>query len=695
MLTNALESRMRNLFILIPLFTTLLSLTTASQVEGSTGMDLLIVGPVCDERFTEIRHLDMTYTFDAPPTVKAWEKRAKYVREQILTGAGLLPMPEKTPLNAKVFGCIEREGYTVEKVYFESFPGFYITGNLYRPRGKKGPFPAILNPHGHATRGRLENSENYSAPARCINFAKQGYVAFSHDMAGYNDSWQLVHRQDLLGEREHLWGISMGGLQLWNSIRAIDFLISLPDVDKDRIACTGESGGGTQTFLLTAVDDRVRFAAPVNMISSTMQGGCPCENPPLVRLDTNNMEIGALAAPRPLLLVSATGDWTAKTPEVEFPAIRSVYRLLGVDDRVACVQMDAPHNYNKDSREAVYAWFGRWILGDSEAGSFKERPFQAETDEDLLVFASKPRPSNALDAAGIIGSRIAASERQLEAMRPTDGASLKRFREAYGPALHHSLAVELPNPADIEVEDRGTAALDDCSVRRLVIGRRGRGDGIPALLFAPSKASGDSPATLVVHSEGKAALFADGKPGSLLRELLGRGHAVLAIDCFNTGEHIGPPESADRTTRYKFFATYNRTDAAERVQDILTAASYLRSGHKSVNLIGMGDAGLWCLLARAFAPEIEATVVDAAGFDSADDRSFLERLFVPCLRRAGDLRTVGALIAPGKLLVHNTRGRFKTDWIEDAYQAAGAPSALQVRGTRAPDEAVIAWLTRD
>lgn len=674
---------------------TLVILLIFAAVEGSSDMNPLSAGPINDRRFTEIRHLDMTYAFTAPLTKQAWEERAKCLREQILTGAGLLPMPRKMPLNARIFERIEHDDYSVEKVYFESCPGFYVTGNLYRPVGRKGPFPAVLNPHGHWATGRLANEELGSIPARCINFAKQGYIAFSYDMVGYNDSSQLRHREDLLGEREHLWGISVGGLQLWNSIRAVDFLLSLPDVDEKRIACTGESGGGTQTFLLTAVDDRIRFAAPVNMISSTMQGGCVCENPPLIRLDTNNMEIGAVAAPRPLLLVSATGDWTVKTPTVEFPAIRSVYELLGAADRVAYVQMDAPHNYNKASREAVYGWFGRWVLGDANPEHFKERPFQAEKNEDLLVFARESRPSNALDASGFAESRISASEKQLASMKPSDRASLDAFRETYGPALRHALAVEMPRQDDLVVtrldgSDRSDGSdLSDCTTETLLIGRRGKDDAIPAVRFTPKGKI--TAGVLVVHAAGKNALMVNGKPGPLLSGLLRNGHEVLAIDCFNTGEHIGPPESADRLTRYKFFDTYNRTDTANRVQDILTALAYLQ-GRPKVNLIGIGDAGPWCLLARAFAPGVDRTVIDASGLDTADDNAFMKKLYVPCLRRAGDFRTAAALIAPGKLFIHNTRGRFQTDWTESVYRAADVPSALSVRGTKASDGAISAWL---
>src|SRR5690606_37701194 len=149
-------------------------------------------------------------------------------------------------------------------------------------------------------------------PARHITFARMGIVAFSYDMIGYNDSMQFEHNWG--GEKEKLWGLHPFAMQLWSSIRAVDFLSELPDVDPERIAATGASGGGTQTFSLMAVDPRIKVAAPVNMISSTMQGGCLCENAPIIRLNNSNMEIGALMAPRPLLLVSATGDWTRETP---------------------------------------------------------------------------------------------------------------------------------------------------------------------------------------------------------------------------------------------------------------------------------------------------------------------------------------------------------------------------------------------
>ncbi|MEJ7605476.1 MAG: hypothetical protein WKF37_04245 [Bryobacteraceae bacterium] len=173
-----------------------------------------------------------------------------------------------------------------------------------------------------------------------------------YDMIGYNDTMQIPHAFD--GAREQLWSFGPLGFQTWNSIRALDFLQSLADVDPERLIVTGESGGGTQTFLLSAVDDRPKWSAPVNMISLIMQGGSPCENAPGLRVGTNNVEIAALTAPKPMLMVSATGDWTKNTPKEEFPAMKAIYELYDRSAYVETILIDAPHNYNRSSREAVY-----------------------------------------------------------------------------------------------------------------------------------------------------------------------------------------------------------------------------------------------------------------------------------------------------------------------------------------------------
>ena len=189
------------------------------------------------------------------------------------------------------------------------------------------------------------------------------------------------------GARESLWGLSLAGLQLWNSIRALDFLETLPYVRRDALGATGASGGGTQTFLLAAVDERVAAAAPVNMISLHMQGGCLCENIPGLRLDTTNVEIASTIAPRPLLMVSATGDWTKNTMELEYPAVRAVYRLFDADDRVhGRARSMRRTTTTATSREAMYAWMARWLQGASRDVARAERNFTPDPLPDTLVF---------------------------------------------------------------------------------------------------------------------------------------------------------------------------------------------------------------------------------------------------------------------------------------------------------------------
>ena len=303
-----------------------------------------------DERFASKRHTDSVFRMPNYASVSDWEAFAADLRKKILISSGLWPLPESKPLNPRIFDRIDYDDYSVEKFHFEAHPGFLVTGNLYRPVGE-GPFPAVLMPHGHWEKGRLENSDTVSVPARGITLARMGMVALSVDMLGYHDSLQFTHRWST--RKEKLWGIHPFALQLWSNIRALDFLQELSFVDGDTIGCTGASGGATQTFALMAVDSRVKAAAPVNMISSTMQGGCVCENAPLIRLNNSNMEIGALMAPRPLLLVSATGDWTRETPRVEYPAIRSVFALYNAENRIENHHVKAGHNYNQESREST------------------------------------------------------------------------------------------------------------------------------------------------------------------------------------------------------------------------------------------------------------------------------------------------------------------------------------------------------
>ncbi len=616
-------------------------------------------------RDMRLLHMDETKTpFRMPvyPTEEAWQQRAKELKIEILVAAGLWPHPPRTALHAHIFGKIQHPGYSVEKVYFESYPGFFVTGNLYRPVGKTPPFPAVLTPHGHWKHGRLENSERASVPGRCINLARQGYVVFSYDMVGYVDSKQVTHHfaRDSLSQA---YGINLLELQLWDSFRSLDFLESLPDVDTTRIGCTGASGGGTQTFLLTAVDPppRVRVTAPVNMVSAHFQGGCLCENSPGLRLGTFNVEFAAMAAPRPLLLVANTHDWTKNTLWEEFPAIRKIYRLFGAEDHLKYVQFDFPHNYNKASREAVYAWFGRWILRKSHTTGLKERSFTMEPRKNLLVFPDKNPPGDLTEAKLKLHLRRMACN-LLEANWPKNAAELARFRKLYGTAYQTVLAAG--KPEKVEMHTAGVEKIGDFSMQKLLISRKDQFDWVPALFLKP----GQSPSrvVLVVSGRGKAVLFQphSGRLKSWAATLLKQGCALLAIDIFKVDEQVLPPgtETA-RNEKFKFFTTFNRTTTQEQVQDVLTALAFARTQSKgsSLDVLGLDSGGAVALLTAGLSQGLGKILIDAR-FLATERDSLLLKYFVPGLGRIGDFQTAASLSSCRNLQLFCPT---KSDWFDE------------------------------
>ncbi len=604
---------------------------------------------VKDQRAKTAKETNTVFTMPEFTSKESWEKMSALLRRRILLSSGLWPLHEKTPLNAQVFDRVEREEYTVEKVHFEAFPGYLVTGNLYRPKGA-GPFPAVVCPHGHWPKGRLENTEMGVIPARSITLAKLGAVTFTYDMVGYVDSVQFPHNWG--GDAEKLWGIHPFALQLWASIRAVDFVSSLEGVDPERIGCTGASGGGTQTFALTAVDERVKVSAPVNMISCSMQGGCLCENAPLIRMDNSNMEIGAMMAPRPLLMVSATGDWTRETPRVEYPAIRSIYRLYGAEDHVASVQVDAGHNYNQASREAMYRFFAKWLLGRTDCDNYTEPPFEIEEEAKLRVFPDGKAPAGYPDHKTLLQNLRQA---RLEKAEKT----LAENKALFDTALADVLGAALPAANDLQCERTFREAREGYVAEGWILHRAGAGDAVPALFYHGTDAAAQD-AVLVAHGEGKAALAApDGSgPGALVAGLLAQGKAVLCIDPFLTGEFHGPRGLTKRLRVGKFMDTFQPTDEGYRVQDILTGVRFLlarRDLSGTVDVMGLGEAGVSALFAGAIAKlPGSMTVVDWNQFDASSDAAWVERHYVPCIRAIGDVKTALAALDPGLVFGMNS-----------------------------------------
>ncbi len=558
--------------------------------------------PAQDARNTDLPNTDTHFKPVVYRDLAGWEARREHLRRQILSAAGLMPLFPKSDLHARIFGRITHPDYTVEKVLLETLPGYYLGGNLYRPAkaAPAGGFPAVISPHGHWTYGRLENTRIASVPARCISLARQGYVVFTYDMVGYVDTLQTPHE---FGDKplEQLWGFGPFGLQLWNSIRSVDFLESLPDVNKHKIGATGASGGATQTMMIDAVDDRIQYGAPANMVSFIMQGGSLCENAPNLRLGTNNVEIASIMAPKPMLMTAATEDWTRHMMREEYPAVRAIYDLYGKRGNVEALLLDAPHNYNQENREAMYAFFGKHVLGIADASKLEEQYFEAEPLENVLVLHGRALPKNALSFEQIFAEWVRMAQAQT-------GDERER--------LTYALGAEWPKT----VASRQNG-------EHIWLGRPGKGDRIPGIWI-----EGKGTPALVVDAEGAQA--ARRRPE--LAELLRAGRPVLLIDAFQTGSATAP-----RDRNVKMFLTFNRTDDANRVQDILTALAWLHTPHTT--LIGTGKAAVWCTFAAAVAGEPVELEADLGQF-TGTDQDFINQFFVPGIQRAGGLQAALALV---------------------------------------------------
>jgi hypothetical protein len=358
--------------------------------------------PMKEPRLTEEQGRSQLEAFAKTWHTRAqWEARAKNIRECILREAHLAPLPARCPLKPIIWGKQVLRGYTVENVEFESLPGFFVTGNLYRPLSEKGPLPVVLCPHGHSKLGRLDPA----TITRAATLAKMGAVAFAYDMVGYNDSSQVTHKDD-----------NVLTLQLWDSMRVLDFVTSLPGIDAKRIGCSGESGGGTQTFMLSAVDDRVAVSVPVVMVSAHFFGGCKCESGLPIhhsdKHDTDNAEIAALFAPKPMCVISDGQDWTKNVPQVEFPYIQSVYKLYDAVGSVENVHLaDEGHDYGPSKRDAMYRFMAKHLGLNLKAvltsdGKIDESDATVDPRTLQVFTENHPRPSDALKDSAEVAAAL-------------------------------------------------------------------------------------------------------------------------------------------------------------------------------------------------------------------------------------------------------------------------------------------------
>ncbi len=450
-----MRSRCQNL---LPVVSVLIAIVLASNAEVRADQPQPQVN-------AKLKDLNDHFPMVVPETLDQWKSRATDLSLQVRVSLAVHPMPTISDAEPTVHGRREMDGYSIEKIYFESLPGFYVTGSLYRPRGiavPKNGYPAVMYAHGHWENGRFyeappnevrqllatgaerfEHAAINQLQAACVQLARMGCIVLQYDMIGYADSQQIsfdrAHRFGmnvenpggepgqwlLYSAKAEGYGQSIMALQTINGLRAFELLRSMPDVDGNRIAITGASGGGTQSLITAATEPRLAGAFPAVMVSTGMQGGCTCENACGLRVGTGNVEIVSLAAPRPVGMTTAK-DWTLTMPEDGFPQLKQLFGLFGKE---AAVQLypgpQFPHNYNHVSRVAMYGFMNR-LFGLGLAEPILEADFDLIKKDELTVWDSKHlAPESGIEYERKLTAQWAAIMNSATAIRASDSAESK------------------------------------------------------------------------------------------------------------------------------------------------------------------------------------------------------------------------------------------------------------------------------
>lgn len=605
-------------------------------------------------------------TVAALQTPEQIQHRQKELKARFVQSLG--GFPEKTPLNARVVGKQQRDGYRIEKVIFESRPNHHVTAVLYLPEGD-GPHPGVLVPCGHSANGKA--AEPYQRI--CIILAKNGLAALCYDPIGQGERAQLLDDRGKPalggGTNEHslidvgalLVGSNVATHRIWDGVRAMDYLAGRPDIDPNRLGCTGNSGGGTMTAYLMALDDRIQAAVPSCYIT-TLERLFATIGPQdgeqnitgQVAFGMDHADYVTMRAPKPTLLSVGTIDYfDIDGAWASFREAKLIYGRLGHGERVDLFESYEPHGFTKSRREAATRWLRRWLLGVDDAPFEEESPIA--TDAELQCTESGQVLAD-LHGRSIFDlqaekARELAAER---AKRSADAKPWKLLRE-----VERRVALKARPAVAPPIREAGEVQSHGRRVRKLVF-QTEPGIEVPALWVDPAEPAEDQgPLVVVVGSDRAAAL----EPGGLVESWTGRGRSVLLLDPRGMGETAPAPRYHNSKdfgpdSQEVFLALHlDRPLLGQRVYDILGALDALGDQiDAGVHLIGVGDGGPIALHAAALDRRISALTLErsilswteAAG--SSRPRRQLSNV-VPGALLAYDLPDLAASLAPRPLTI--------------------------------------------
>ncbi|MBL9153928.1 MAG: acetylxylan esterase [Verrucomicrobiales bacterium] len=605
-----------------------------------------------------------------PLAPDVWRETLPDRRRQWLEMLGLWPLPERTPMQATVTGTLERGDYVVEKIHFQSLPGAHVAGNLYRPAKIEGRLPAVLYLCGH-TKGKV--APGYQAHPRW--FAQHGYVALVLDPVQLGECQGFHHGT----YREERWdwqsrGYTPAGTEVWNAMRALDYLESRPDVDSGRLGVTGLSGGGAMSWFLGAADERVKAVAPVCQSGNiagmaadrATDGHCDCA----FWVNYHRWcwsDVGALIAPRAFLIASGSEDvlWRPTGYRDVANRIRHQFTTLGVPEKFDLVEDLAPHGYTPKLRQAIFTFFNTHLKGDPTPVTDDVTDY-VEPEENLLVFGGQ-LPRN--DAMARIEEQlvryapvpsIPATESDWLAHRERTLARLRELTFRHVPADPTPRARESVYDGAVRDGDAyGTRQFDTVDGLTLSVKTRhpqttpGR---VPLVLFA-------------MQPDGRSTFSGGGSS----RPALPAGVASAAVEVRNTGTHsVGP---GYLWTLRRVYPLLGQTLAERQTCDLLAATALLRRDPNTgpVTLYGRGDTAALAIYAAVLDPEVSELIVEAPPETHRDP---LGTATFPGILQIGDLPQHLALLYPRPITFIGQMPPAYA-WTKQVYEALGAGDKIR------------------
>jgi len=664
-------------------------------------------------RLPDSLFLDRLATVAGARTTEDWLARKAYLLQKYKEILG--KFPEKTPLNSQTTGRLEREDYIIEKLIFESRPGFYVTANLYIPKNRDFPVPAVLCPLGHWHKGKAEPE----IQARMIGLAKKGYAALTFDPIGQGERLQYfdeeagksivggaVEEHTMCGNQCFLTGTNLALYMIWDCIRALDYLYELEEVDEMRLACTGASGGGTLTMYLVPLENRISVSVPVAAIGNARRswesGGISDAEQNLFKSVLYGIDHGdllSMVAPRPLMIIRESKDYVRLGTRDAYFEAKRIYELMEVEHRIQLVEVNAEHGYNKEMREHMYGWLNQWF--DKEEEGSEEPPMEFLSAEELNCTKTGQVATDYKNSETVFSINRAYAEKIAPKFKMPENdeeyfqyrLKVRRWIEGFAGYAD----VECPLSPEIV----GKIEEEDYLIEKIIY-QSEPGVNIPGLAFIPKslvyrfRRNSDSatktnqppyPAVLYIHEDGK-----DAQPEQL-RRLVEAGYFVFAIDPRGMGE-TKPQRTNEFDRRGGYSAQLLGSEAAlaydglkigvplfgMRLLDVIKGVDYLCSRDDvDIDQIGCVGHGVGALLAM-YAGSIDGRIEFVVAYEPLISyRSLVKsqfythhfNIFLPDVIKAFDLPDVAATIAPRTLIlvcpVDAMKNQVPTEVVEKEY----------------------------